>query len=59
MDREESVERSPRGQRMIDSRKQFELLASLYERALLREKAINGKLISTINSLRQKYEGNK
>ena len=42
-------ERSPRGKRMVDTREQFEYVADLYERALLREKEINSTLRAKLN----------
>ena len=49
---------TPKGKRMIDSREQFELMARLYERALLREKDINSKLRVALNDARNKLERN-
>ena len=43
-------ERSPRGKRMVDTREQFEYVADLYERALLREKEINSSLRAKLNA---------
>ena len=50
----EPKERSPRGKRMVDTREQFEYVAELYEKALLREKEINSKLRTKVNDLTNK-----
>ena len=46
--------RSPRGHRMPETREQYELMADVFEKALLREKEINSKLRADNANLRNK-----
>ena len=46
--------RSPKGDRMPDNRYQYEIMARLFEKALLREQEINSKLRSQVNDLKNK-----
>ena len=54
--KDELAARSPRGKRMIDTREQFEYVADLYEKALLKEREINGKLRADNANLRAKLQ---
>lgn len=45
-----------RGKRMPETREQYERMADLFEKALLREKRINGELRALVNNLRQRID---
>jgi hypothetical protein len=54
--KDELSARSPRGKRMIDTREQFEYMADLYDKALVKARKINGQLRADNANLKAKLQ---